>query len=143
HFHQSRFDLIGGFCWFQTQGKCLTQRVTFADEGLGFFTKFVARIFEFRHFVRVERTDNKEAGAVLKFVKAHRVAPSGRHKSSSGLIPGAFSPCPVVYSFLRRFRADSSREKMPARWLVAARAGAFRSLAGSKPADHRQGFPPP
>ena len=29
----------------------------------------------------------------------------------------------MVYSFLPRFRADSSREKMPARSLVAGRAG--------------------
>src|SRR5207237_9842892 len=126
HFHQSRFDLIGGLCRLQTQGKTLAQRVAFTDESLGFFTKFAARVFEFRHFVRLERTDNKESGAVLKFLKAHRVAPSGRRKSSCGLIPGAFSPCPVVYSFLRRFRADSSREKTPVQWLVVARAGALR-----------------
>ena len=50
-----------------------------AEERL--FSAPAARVFEFRHFVRLERTDNEEAGVVLKFLKAHRVAPSGRRKS--------------------------------------------------------------
>src|SRR2546430_4575458 len=123
HFHQSRFDLIGGFCRLQTQGKSLAQRVAFTDESLGFFTKFAARVFEFRHFVRLERTDNEEAGAGLKFLKAHRVAPSGRRKSSCGLISGAVSQWPVVDLFLRRFCADSSPAKKIIRLRGVVEAG--------------------
>src|SRR2546430_2987794 len=101
-------------------------RVAFADEIFCLLPKIFSGLLKRFQFFRFQRPNHIEARLVLEFVKAHRAVPSGRHKSFSGLVRAGFSPCPTVYSFLPRFRADSSPEKMRDLLLPAARPPAFR-----------------